>query len=120
MSERLTHNVREQRRARRINDKIMQLKGFMEVRLAMGLRSTPNRPTVPALAFLDSCALRLQFQGRNFRSDKFSILDTACSQLQFLYELVVELGTAAGWENPAEGTHANCACIVLVAICTTF
>jgi Helix-loop-helix DNA-binding domain len=31
MSTKVSHNAREQRRARRINDKIIQLKGFLEV-----------------------------------------------------------------------------------------
>lgn len=98
-----THNQREQRRARRINDKISQLKGFLEVRMPAagggGRRAAagasiccPNLPPSPP-----------QFQGYHFKADKYSILDSACVQLQFLYELLVEVGAKAGWENPEEG-----------------
>ena len=47
--------------------------------------------------------LRRQFQGKSFRTDKYSVLDAACVQMQFLYNLLVEVGPSLGWENPVAG-----------------
>jgi hypothetical protein len=44
-----------------------------------------------------------QHQGRGFRPDKYSILDAACVQLQFMYELLVDVGPSLGWADPVEG-----------------
>lgn len=49
------------------------------------------------------CPFVLQYQGRGFRPDKYSILDAACVQLQFMYELLVEVGPSLGWADPVEG-----------------
>ena len=45
----------------------------------------------------------MQFQGKAFRTDKYSVLDAACVQMQFLYDLLVEVGPSLGWENPVLG-----------------
>lgn len=101
VARRASHNQREQRRARRINDKIAQMKGFLEVRRAGG--DAADRARAACLRVPAPLTPRLQFQGCSFKADKYSILDSACVQLQFLFELLVEVGGGAGWADPLSG-----------------
>lgn len=48
---------------------------------------------------------RSQAQGKAHRAGKYSILDAACIQMQFLYDLVQEVGATAGWVDPAAGAR---------------
>lgn len=50
----------------------------------------------------------MQYQGKAFKADKYSILDSACVQLQFLYELLLDVGAKAGWQDPVQGESERC------------
>ena len=98
---RLAHNQREQRRARRINDKIMEMKTMMEV--------SPCSPAYKVSVDPSSYASSLQSHGRNVKKDKYSILMSAVAHMEVLFELLCEEAKKNGSEAKGKRRLRLCA-----------